>query len=91
MVTLSHPSKGRAAHSIVREVADVGEAVPLGVVLQKCLLKRLLNKLDLPEGQIFALKSLDDIASAKLYKRIQDEIVLFRRKPKDQPRIRKRI
>ena len=55
------------------------------------ILKRLLNKLDLPEGQIFALKSLDDIASAKLYKCIQDETVLFRRKPKDQPQIRKRI
>ena len=32
------PVKGRAAHSIVREVPDIGEAVPLGVVLQKCLL-----------------------------------------------------
>ncbi len=59
--------------------------------LTNVLLKRLLNKLELPEGQIFALKSLDNIASAKLYKRIQDEIVLFRRKPKDQPQIRNRI
>ena len=32
------PVEGRAAHSIVREVADIGEAVPFAEVLQKCLL-----------------------------------------------------
>ena len=30
--------KGRAAHSIIGEVADIGKAIPLGIVLQKCLL-----------------------------------------------------